>query len=167
MPGFPGTYLTRAEFQRLIDQTRHVVDRLLAEGMPHETVGSGRGSTIRIPKEAAMAWLVDHRAPPTAAGGLDEAELRRAAAEAEIAEMKAARMRGDLISVEAMVPIIDRAVSAARARLLAVPSKLASVLCPEDPGKARALLDRAMLEVLAELETMLEPSSVSDAPTPH
>jgi hypothetical protein len=49
--------MTRAELQRALGRTRAYVDALLAEGLPHETVGSGRGATIRIPRDQALAWL--------------------------------------------------------------------------------------------------------------
>lgn len=65
--------------------------------------------------------------------------------------MKAAQMRGDLVSIEAMGREIDRAVAAVRARALAVPNKLAPVLRPDDPNVARRLLEAAMLELLDEL----------------
>lgn len=86
----------------------------------------------------------------------DEAERRKTNAEADIAEMKAGQMRGDLISVDAFGPVIERAIAAARARLLAVPSKLAPIVRPEAPDEARHLLHSAMLEVLAELQSMLD-----------
>jgi hypothetical protein len=86
----------------------------------------------------------------------DEAERRKANAEADIAEMKAQQMRGDVVSITAFEPVVDRAVAAARAKLMAVPSKLASIVRPDDPGRARALLDTAMREVLEELRGMLD-----------
>ena len=86
----------------------------------------------------------------------DEAERRKTNAEADIAEMKAGQMRGDLISVQAFAPVIDRAVAAARARLLAVAPKLAPVLRPDKPDLARVTIENAMLEAIAELQSMLD-----------
>jgi hypothetical protein len=51
--------MTRAELQRALGRSRSAVDLLLAQGLPHETIGSGHGATIRIPRDAALAWLAD------------------------------------------------------------------------------------------------------------
>jgi hypothetical protein len=50
-------YLTRAAFQRETGRSRREVDELLTAGLPHEVVGNGRGSEIRIDRAKAMAWL--------------------------------------------------------------------------------------------------------------
>jgi hypothetical protein len=52
-------YLTRAAFQRETGRTRREVDELLAAGLPHEVVGNGRGSEIRIDRQKSMKWLAD------------------------------------------------------------------------------------------------------------
>jgi hypothetical protein len=48
---------------------------------------------------------------------------------------------------------LDRVFASVRARLLAIPPKLAPILLPENPAKARTLLDAAVLEALAELQS--------------
>lgn len=68
-------WMTRAELQRALGRSRAVVDQLLAEGLPHETVGSGRGATIRIPRDRAMAWLADRAARKSAAGSASSSEI--------------------------------------------------------------------------------------------
>ena len=51
---------------------------------------------------------------------------------------------------------MQRAIAAARAKLLAVPTKLAPLVRPDDPRRAQPILERAMNEVLAELRTCLD-----------
>jgi hypothetical protein len=83
-----------------------------------------------------------------------KAEARRAEAEASIAELKLAEMRGELIPICDVERELERVFTAVRARLLAMPPKLAPVLSPEKPARARALLEGAVLEVLAELQAL-------------
>jgi hypothetical protein len=82
------------------------------------------------------------------------AEARRAEAEASMAELKLAQMRGELIPICDVERELERAFTAVRARLLAIPPKLAAVLAPENPARARSLLEGAVLEVLAELQEL-------------
>jgi phage terminase Nu1 subunit (DNA packaging protein) len=82
------------------------------------------------------------------------AEARRAEAEASIAELKLAQMRGELIPICDVERELERAFTAVRARLLAIPPKLAPVLSPEKPARARMLLEQAVLETLAELQSL-------------
>jgi phage terminase Nu1 subunit (DNA packaging protein) len=101
-------------------------------------------------------------------GNLADDEKRRAAAEADIAEMKAGAMKGDLVSAEEMGKEIDRAVASVRARLLAVPNKLAPILRPDDPSFARRSLEAAMLEVLEEMRGIsLDEDQDEDEPMPE
>ena len=80
------------------------------------------------------------------------AEARRAEAEASLAELKLARLRGELVSVSDFETELDRAFSSVRAKLLAIPPKLAPIMMPDNPNRARTLLESAVLEVLAELQ---------------
>jgi phage terminase Nu1 subunit (DNA packaging protein) len=105
-----------------------------------------RGSYWRLADVAPLLVQTER-----AGGNVAADDARRAAAEADIAEMKAGAMRADLVSAEAMGKEIDRAVASVRARLLTVPTKLAPVLRPDDPNFARRAIEAAMLEVLEEL----------------
>ena len=87
---------------------------------------------------------------------LDQARTALALAQARLAEMKLGALQGDLISIGEFMPCLERAIAAARAKLLAVPTKLAPVVSPADPHRARQLLERAMLEILAELASALD-----------
>ena len=162
--------LTKAEFGRLAGRSRGVTDKLLAAGLPHETMGSGRAADVRIDLGEAVKWLTGYvvDGPPGGAEpSLEVARARLATAQTRLAELKLKQMEGDLISVDAFGPVIERAIASARARLLAVPSKLAPVLSPHDPGGAYKLLQGAMLEVLAELQSMLDdqdPPAVAEGP---
>jgi hypothetical protein len=82
------------------------------------------------------------------------AVARRAEAEASIAELKLAQMQGEFIPISDVERELERAFTAVRARLLAIPPKLAPILAPENPARARSLLEGAVLETLAELQAL-------------
>jgi hypothetical protein len=46
---------------------------------------------------------------------------------------------------------LERRYSAVRKRLMAMPPKLAPLLCPEEPAVAQAMIEAAVIEALAEL----------------
>lgn len=120
------------------------------EGIPH-VKETGRAKFWLI-ADVAVALLVHDRP----SGGLQELEEKKLAAEADIAEMKAAQMRAELVLVSEVGVQIDRAVAAVRARAQGWPSKYAPIVRPDDPAKARAILDAAVSELLEEFRTSLD-----------
>lgn len=113
---------------------------------------------MRVDRTKALKWLAGYVLD---GGGnhivsLELARARLATAQTRLAEYKLPQLEGDLISVKAFEPVIHRCIAAARARLLAVPSGLAPVLCPGDPLHGFKILEAAMLELLGELRTMLD-----------
>jgi hypothetical protein len=95
--------LTRAQARGALgDMPERTFARLVVEGLPR----SGEGAKARFPWPEIHVWLMDRErkkareaARPTDQG-LAESERREAQAKAEIAEMKAAQMRGDSVPVE-------------------------------------------------------------------
>lgn len=120
------------------------------EGIPH--VKEDGRSKFWLIADVAAALLVQDRP----SGGMQELEGKKLAAEADIAEMKAAQMRAELVSVSEVGIQIDRAVAAVRARAQGWPSKYAPIVRPDDPTAARAILDAAVLELLDEFRTSLD-----------
>jgi hypothetical protein len=127
-----------------------VIARLLRDVRPHRE-GKNNSGTIRYYRLTEAA--------PAIAGGAKPSEeddqklfIRKARAETEIVEAKSGQIKGELVPVSETEAELERAFTAVRARLLAIPPKLAPILSPENPAKARALLDAAVLEALAELE---------------
>jgi len=154
------SFLSLAAFARVTGRTKSEVETLLNVGLPSTTTGTGRGSTTKIEIEAALKWLTARAldAPAALPEGvsLEQAKTALALAQARIAELRFKQMSGDLISIDEFMPVVERAVAAARARLLAVPTKLAPIVSPADPVRGQRILEGAMQEVLAELRTMLD-----------
>jgi hypothetical protein len=82
---------------------------------------------------------------------LDEARQRKLAAEAQLAELDLARQQGQVVAIEDVGVELERCYSAVRSRLMAIPPKLAPLLCPDDPATAQSMIEAVVIEALAEL----------------
>jgi phage terminase Nu1 subunit (DNA packaging protein) len=51
-------YLSRSALARESHRTLHEIDKLLTLGLPHQVIGSGRGSEVRVDRSEALTWLV-------------------------------------------------------------------------------------------------------------
>ena len=130
--------------------------KLKKQGMPVDSVESAKAGreqwlnvAARKPVPAAvrpapMAMEEDHQA----------ARTRREIAEANLAEMREAEERGDLIRVSVVKSTLSRLVSSTRESLLQMPLRQAQVLSVEsDPDRVRDILDKEINQALSQLVT--------------
>lgn len=137
--------------------------------------------------EAARAWRAQHVAPvpgtkttaPTGAptaepdkitrpAGYEQSRARREAAEASMAEMREAELRGELIRMDAVRATWAKAVVSTRDALLQIPPRLAPVLAAEsDPFSVTQMLDAEIRQALAELSGTSEASRQPAQETTH
>lgn len=89
---------------------------------------------------------------PGKPGNFDEARARKLTAEAELAEIELAKARAEVVVIAEVAKLVGEDYAAVRAKLLAIPSKLAPQMAiePTEAG-CRALLQRAINEALDEL----------------
>ena len=114
----PVTYGVNSLAQAL-GVTSQQVSQWKAAGMPF-------GKTGRILLKDAVRWLREHERRSRPKIGASEANERRAAAEAELAELKLARERGDVVpAAEVQAAAEDEA-----ARVAGVLSQMASEFAP-------------------------------------
>ena len=82
----------------------------------------------------------------------DEARTRKVNAEAEIAELELAKIRGTLCMTNDVVAAWESVLHACKAKFLALPTKVAPILATEtDVVVAKDYLENAIREALAEL----------------
>lgn len=96
----------------------------------------------------------------------DAARTKKMTADAELAELTLARERGRLVEVERFESALSQAFGRVRSRLLALPSRAA----PDLVGlaaevDAELVLDRLVVEMLAELQRDPVPDDDSPAPS--
>lgn len=155
---------------KLLDVTERRVRQLSSEGVipkaargRYEVVGAVRGY-IRYLRNLALKGEVG-----AADYGIERARLVKA--RADLAEMEAARMRGDLILAADVIAAWTEVVALMRARLLALPDKIAPQLFTAGAhettsiAEGRDILRNAVFEALRELaaaKVRLRPSSEGD-----
>ena len=82
----------------------------------------------------------------------DEARTRKVNAEAEIAELELAKVRGELVVAEDVVKAWDDVLAALKGKLLSIPTKAAPVVSSEpEAGSCQKILEDLINEALEEL----------------
>ena len=97
-------------------------------------------------------------------GTYDEARTRKVNAEAEIAELELAKVRGELVVVDDVIKAWETVLMAVKAKMMSVPTKAAPVVASEgEAGKCQAVIEDLVREALEELENYDTKSSPTDA----
>ena len=104
--------------------------------------------------------MTSHAKPPRkpTTGGIiigsdyDTARTRKMNADAEIAELELARIRGTLCLTDDVVAAWETVLQAAKAKFLGLPTKMAPIVANEtDTGIVKDLLEQQLREALTEL----------------
>lgn len=101
-----------------------------------------------------LRYYIEQRTPKDSkedAKSLADAQLRKINAEAALAELKLSRERGEVVAVIDVEKAVAEVSANVRARLLAMPSKLAGLLVGLTKPKVKAQLEQEVNEALAEL----------------
>jgi hypothetical protein len=97
----------------------------------------------------------------------DEARTRKVNAEAEIAELELAKVRGELVIAEDVVKAWDDVLSALKGKLLSIPTKAAPVVSAEpEAGSCQKILEDLINEALEELsnyEPNIDPTAAASS----
>jgi len=140
------------ETEKRLALSRKQIQRDMEAGMPFDRQGTRLmfpWPDIRIWRDERIRELSARAAQPT---GEDDWKKRKLAAEAELAELEVAQMRGALIPVEEFHRHLETAFSRVRARLLSLPPKLgAAAVGHSTPREAQAALEPIIYEVMEEL----------------
>lgn len=160
---------TQAEFARLTGSSRQAIHDLVRRGIV--SVGADGLIDVASARQAILASVhpsgktaraMSETAPdqtdgapddqPNAATSYHVAKTLRESAEAQIAALKLAEMRGNLIRVEAVRSALGSAIATTREALLQLPARLAPVLAPEsDATKVHDLMHEELQQVLGHL----------------
>ncbi len=147
-----GIELTREKVADFFAVSLPTVDVWLRRGCPGQKVGT-RWS---INSAEVSQWLRDRERQDalgeTAAIDETEARRRKIAAEASLAELDLAMKQAAVVPIAMYEAQIAAMIGAARAKLLNLGAKVGPlVLGMDSPAEARAIIDGAVHEVLAEL----------------
>jgi phage terminase Nu1 subunit (DNA packaging protein) len=130
------------------------LQNLVDLGLPK--VGHGKGCYFAW--QDVFPWFVNYKIELNRPKGVKEdatnltaAQLRKVNAEAALAELKLARERGEVISVQDVEKAVAEVSANVRARLLGMPAKLAGLLVGLTKPKVKAAIEQEVNQALAEL----------------
>lgn len=151
-----GQALNRADLGKFFGVALTTVDGWIQDGCPYVKKARGKGQQWEFDSAAVSEWL-QNRAVINTVGemadiDLNAAERRKKTAEASIAEIKLRKLQGELVEYSEVEKAGVDSYTACRARLLAIPTKLAPriILC-EKPDEAKVLLEEEIHQAMEEL----------------
>ena len=147
-------------FARMLEVDPARVSDLIRQGMPAGP--PVRGSAGRqIPLRAALDWLIQREVAKHVAGdgleSLASAELRKARADADLAELKAAGMANETITRQDAAEILDRVLAVAGREVDRLPGMVASrIAATSDPAVVRDVIFGAARQVRVRIAGELD-----------
>lgn len=152
--------VTVREFGRLFEFSHPRVSDMIAMGMPAGPPAKGRGGR-QIPLRAALDWLirqaVDKVKTPDGGETLQEAELRKARADADMAALKAAELANKVLQLEEVEASIERVMVMVAGQLDGLGGRMAARLAAEsDQAVIRRMLFDECRRIRAAMAAELE-----------
>lgn len=148
-----GKIVNRGELCQIMGISSPTIDNWEKRGMPVQKKG-GKGVANEYNTAEVIKWWASDEASPGAsrATGEEAAKERKLTAEAGLAEIKLAEARGEVVPTDKAVKGFAKMTAAVRAKMLAIPTKLAPVVAvTTDIEMARAAIEEAVREALSEL----------------
>lgn len=149
--------LSKAELAKEFRVSLPTITAWLHRGLPHVTRG-GKGRSWQFELADAIAWRIEdviQQRIDTGDEGLLDLQTERAKlakAQRQKLEREIATLDGKLIPAEDVERVWSGMIGAFRARMLALPSRLAPVVAAEvEPGSCFAALQAGIHEALTEL----------------
>lgn len=156
-----GQIVSKAELAKILGKDEKTLLRWHKDGLPIRKRGK-RGVASQYDTEEVVDWLV---AQAGTKKEMDSARIRLANAQARKVEIEIERMEGEQIALEDMKLLWANVLARFRAKILALPARLAMQLADmNDPKKIERLLKNHCAEALNELaeydpETNTQPKS--------
>lgn len=148
-----GREVNKSEAAAFFGVSIGTIDQWINRGLPSER----RDKNVILNTAQVTQWLEAQAAERVSgagspAGTLDEARVRKTNADAALAELQLQRERGEVVNIADVARTVGEEYAAVRAKLLAIPTKLAPRVAIEaDENACRELLAREITEALNEL----------------
>lgn len=148
--------LTKKEIASVMGVSVQSVDGWLSRGCPIVKKSAGPLSPYQFCLKDVITWKVQREVERSIAAKTDNGEQddykRKLAAEASLAELKFAREAALLVTIEDVEAEWGPRISNCRAKLLALPAKLAVLAhSAETAEEVQALIEKSIHEALNEL----------------
>ncbi len=161
----PDRYVTRAEIAARLNLTERRISMLVRD---HEFPRRVEGRAVTFPSDRCFEWYLQFKQEEALARAADrtpvgplalgEAELRKAVADADIAELRVAKLRGEVVPIESFRKELRAGYGRARARWVSVPGEYGNrFLHLTETAASVALLREMVNQVLAELQVIGAP----------
>ena len=115
--------------------------------------------TVRREYEALKAEAAERRSVGFGDGDYEAARTRRLVAQAEVAEFRAAELRGETVTLSFMSKEFRAAVDLIGAEINNVPARYGAVIWPHDPGGGQLLLEEIVAELLEAIVSAFKAKS--------
>lgn len=146
-----------AELVEMLQVHRNTITAWLKRGMPYvQKAEAARGQPWQFNLADVVRWREDQAAlaavGDTSELDIQEARRRKTAAEAALVELDLALRKKEIVKIETISEIVGDEYANCRAKLLAIPSKLAPALeITEGIPEKRDIIEAAIVEALQEL----------------
>lgn len=152
----PEVFLTRRDVGTLFGHRDRTIELwILNHGLPvHHTAESGKQFFV---KEDVLNWYSEYEKTKahrvTATHSFDEAKTRKMVADAMLAELELARETKKVVEVDAVVDIVKHQYANVRAKLLAIPTRVApQIYLMDNITDVQTMLEQVINETLEELQ---------------
>lgn len=166
----PGSrHMSLAQLASALDRDRNTVKGWLDKGCPAVTrANRATGQTWALDLAEVVRWLENRAAESATAavGAIDdagfmpkeEADRRKAVAQALMAELNLEEERRAVVRVDVALDLVAAEYASVRQAIENVPSTMAGRLATEsDPARIQAVLDEAIRSALASLKGEVRP----------
>ena len=157
--------VNRTAVAEIFGKSVSTIDQWVSSGCPVIKRG-GKGIEWAFDTAAVHEWCVQRRlaaAEKKRPIGLDEARLRKLAADAELAELELAKKRSEVVAVDVVTQVWGGLCAEARIRFRNIPVRVVSALVGEtDEREIKAALLREIDLVLTDMADLDPVNLVSD-----
>lgn len=140
----------RGEMASILGVSEPTLDTLRRKGMPGEKVGTKWEFDTR----KVIAWMVKEGSRDSPRAKKDAVDLRTSLAEAEIKEFKVAELRGTMLHIDDVTPIVEEQFIVIKSKITALPARLAQKCAVEDdPATVLRIIKAEVAEVLEDISS--------------
>jgi phage terminase Nu1 subunit (DNA packaging protein) len=150
-----GTEVSREKCAEIFGVARSTLDGWVASGCPVAKPSPRRGVTAGYNTADVFAWRLEQVKLAMGGGALDlnSERARLARLQADGQEMRNEQLAGRLVDVATYEAQLDRAFAVVRAKLFAMPHRLAPLVRPDAPAAAYPIIRAHVEEMMTELRT--------------
>jgi hypothetical protein len=141
-------YLSRQEVAKRFGITITSVANWISRGLPVDHKDPTEKGSLWFKAEDVDNWFNTNEKKHE---GIEEAELRKKVADATLAEIRVAKERGELVSMDVVLGFIAQELSVVRAKIISLPGVVAPHIYVESLPERIYIMEEAISQVLQEL----------------